>query len=150
MSLNRVVLHGRIVTDPELRTTQNGISFTTIRIAVERNHKNADGEKLTDFFTCTAWRSTAEFVEKYFHKGEQILVDGKLQNNEFTDRDGNKRVATQIAIDSVFFCGGRNNSGKAGQSGHSEQRDNSYDLSAAGANQFEDITGDDSDNDLPF
>lgn len=148
MGLNKILLQGRVVAEPELRTTQNGISVTTIRIAVERSHKNADGEKVSDFFTCVAWRGTAEFVEKYFHKGELIIVDGKLQNNEYTDKDGNKRIVAQVYIDSVFFCGGKNDANKTRQYGHSEQKE--YESPTENTGQFEELTGEDDADTLPF
>lgn len=134
MSLNRVNVQGRLVADPEIRTTNSGVPVANIRIAVERNYKDQNGQKESDFFSCTAWRGTAEFLEKYFHKGEQILIDGKLQNSTYTDKDGNNRTVTQIMIDSVFFCGGK--SGKS--NGHSEQA--AYDAPSTGG--FEEIDED--------
>ncbi len=151
MSLNRVVMQGRLVADPELRHTQSGVAVTTMRVAVDRNYKNADGEKESDFFTCTAWRGTAEFAEKFFHKGEQILVEGKLQNNQYTDKDGNNRISTQIMVDSVFFCGDRASRSRRGDSdrdnGHSEQ--SAYESGPSFSGVFKDLD-DDGGAGLPF
>lgn len=147
MSLNRTVLQGRLVADPELRTTNSGISVANIRIAVDRNFKDADGNKGADFFTCTAWRGTADFVEKYFHKGEQIVVDGKLQNSQYTDKDGNNRTVTQVVVDSVFFCGSKSDR----QFGSTEQSSGPATAQELQIVQFQDITEDSEDEgDLPF
>ena len=101
--LNSVIMTGRMVADPELRTTQSDIKVTSFRIAVTRNYKVND-EYLSDFFTVVAWRNTAEFVSRYFTKGRMMLVEGRLQMRDYTDRDGNRRVAAEVVTDNVFFC----------------------------------------------
>ena len=120
--LNRVCVMGRLVRDPELRRTQSGISVTTIRIAVDRNFKNQDGTKTADFFDVVAWRNTAEFISNYFAKGRMIVVEGRLQGREWTDKDGNKRYTVEIVADSVYFGdskkdGGNQQSGQYGDFG---------------------------------
>ena len=101
--LNRITLTGRLTHDPELHTTQSGISVVTFAIANQRNYKNSAGERDTDFFNVTAWRSTAEFVTQYFRKGSLITVDGRLESRKYTDKDGNNRVAIEIIADNVYF-----------------------------------------------
>lgn len=102
--LNHIVLMGRLVADPELRTTPSGVAVATFRIAVDRDFKNKQtGEKETDFITVVAWRTTAEFVSRYFAKGRMAVVAGRLQIRPYTDRDGNKRNATEVVADSVYF-----------------------------------------------
>ena len=102
--LNRVVIQGRIGKDIELRHTQSGVSVVSFSIAVDRDFKDkATGEKTTDWVNGTAWRSTAEFVSKYFSKGRMAVVDGKLQTNTWTDKDGNKRSSLEVVADSVYF-----------------------------------------------
>ncbi len=101
--LNRVNVMGRLVRDPELRRTQSGIAITTMRIAVERDFKSQDGTKQSDFFDVVAWRNTAEFASRYFFKGRMIVVDGRLQTREWTDRDGNKRTSVEIVADFIYF-----------------------------------------------
>lgn len=147
MSLNRVIIQGRLVADPDIRTTSGGISVANLRVAVERNYKDSDGKKEVDFFQCTAWRGTADFVQKFFHKGELILIDGKLQNSTYTDKDGNNRVSTQVVVDSVFFCGPSGN-GRGGN-GHSEQQ-NRYEANTAPTNNFKDIEDGEVEGELPF
>ena len=102
--LNHIVLMGRLVRDPELRQTQSGISVVSFRIAVERDFQNRDGgDKQADFIDIVAWRSTAEFVSKYFTKGRMAVASGRLQLRDWTDRDGNKRTAAEVVADRVYF-----------------------------------------------
>ena len=100
--LNRVTLMGRLVADPELRSTASNLSVCSFRIAVDRDYKKGD-QKETDFIDIVAWRSTAEFVANYFKKGRVIAVDGRLQIRPWEDKDGNKRFATEVVADNVYF-----------------------------------------------
>ena len=97
--LNRIILMGRLVRDPELRRTQSGTAVAAIRLAVDRDYKARSGEKQADFFDVVAWRATAEFVSKYFAKGRMAVVEGRLQTRDWTDKDGSKRVATEIVAE---------------------------------------------------
>ena len=101
--LNRIILMGRLVRDPELRRTQSGTAVAAIRLAVDRDYKAQNGEKQADFFDVVAWRATAEFVSKYFAKGRMAVVEGRLQTRDWTDKDGSKRVATEIVAEKVYF-----------------------------------------------
>lgn len=101
--LNHIVIMGRLTADPELRRTQSGIAVTSFTLAVDRDFKAENGERETDFISCVAWRSTAEFVQKYFAKGRMAVVSGRLQIRPWTDKDGNKRRATEIVADNVYF-----------------------------------------------
>lgn len=101
--LNRITMTGRLVADPELRRTQTGVAVTSFRIANDRDFSGKDGEKETDFFDVVAWRSTAEFISKYFVKGRLITVDGRLQTRSWIDRDKNKRIAHEIVVDNAYF-----------------------------------------------
>ena len=100
--LNHIVLMGRLTRDPELRYTQSQIPVASIRIAVDRDYGRGE-EKQTDFIDVTAWRQTAEFISKYFQKGRMIVVSGRLQMREWTDKDGNKRVSAEVVADNVYF-----------------------------------------------
>lgn len=102
--MNKAILMGRLTRDPELKKTTNQISVATFSIAVDRKYKNQNGEKQTDFFNCVAWRNTAEFIAKYFHKGSKILVTGEIQNRSHDDKDGVKRYVTEIIVDDGEFC----------------------------------------------
>ena len=111
--LNRIILMGRLVRDPELRRTQSGTAVAAIRLAVDRDYKAQSGERQADFFDVVAWRATAEFVSKYFAKGRMAVVEGRLQTRDWTDKDGSKRVATEIVAEKVYFGDSRRN-GDAG------------------------------------
>lgn len=101
--LNRILLMGRLTSDPELRRTGSGIAVTSFTIAVDRDIAAKGQEKETDFISCVAWRNTAEFVNSYFSKGRMIVVDGRLQIRKFTDKNGNNRTAAEVVADSVYF-----------------------------------------------
>lgn len=101
--LNRITVMGRLVRDPELRRTQNGIPVASFSVACERDFKDASGGKVTDFIDIVAWRSTAEFVSKYFTKGRMAVASGRLQLRDWKDRDGNKRRSAEIVTDNVYF-----------------------------------------------
>lgn len=101
--LNSVCLMGRLGADPELKATQNGVSVTRFRIAVDRTFQSRGQEKQTDWIDIVAWRNTAEFVTRYFRRGSMIAVQGSLQTRQYTDRDGSKRTAVEVVADSVFF-----------------------------------------------
>lgn len=102
--LNHITIMGRLTRDPEMRTTQSGVSVAGFTLAVDRDFGGKDGgEKQTDFIDCTAWRHTAEFVSKYFTKGSMAVVSGRLQIENYTDNDGNKRRAAKVVAENVYF-----------------------------------------------
>lgn len=101
--LNHIVIMGRLTRDPELRYTQSNTPVASFRVACERDRAPQGQERQTDFIDCVAWRNTAEFVSKYFQKGSMIIVSGRLQIREYTDKDGNRRNAAEIVADNVHF-----------------------------------------------
>ena len=101
--LNVVALMGRLVADPELRHTPNGVATCTFRIAVDRSFVRAGEERKADFIDIVVWRQTAEFVCKYFHKGNLIAVDGSIQTRTYEDKTGNKRYAFEVVANNVHF-----------------------------------------------
>ena len=102
--LNRIVIMGRLTRDPELRHTQSGTPVASFTLAVDRDVKDKQtGERTADFIDCVAWRSTGEFVSKYFAKGRMAVVEGRLQMRDWTDKDGNKRRSSEVVADSVYF-----------------------------------------------
>ena len=120
MSLNIIVLQGRLVRDPEMRTTQSGVAVASFTLAVDRDFGGRDGaEKQTDFIDCTAWRHTAEFVSKYFSKGRMAVVSGRLQIDNYTDNDGNKRKAAKVIADNIYFGDSKKDGAAGGQSDES-------------------------------
>lgn len=117
---NRIILMGRLTKDPELKNTQSGIPMCRFSIAVDRAYSKGQ-EKQTDFIDITAWRQTAEFVAKYFTKGRMILVEGKLQNNNYTDQNGVKHYQNVVIADSVAFCGDKSGNQQNGQAPPAQQ-----------------------------
>lgn len=111
--MNKVIMMGRIVNDLELKTTPSGVSVCKFRIAVDRNYQKQGEEKVSDFFNITVWRSTAEFVCRYFAKGRMILVEGELQTSPYTDKNGNKSTWYEIMAEKAFFTGEKSNSNPA-------------------------------------
>ena len=109
-SFNKVILIGNFVADPELKTTQSGVSVTSFRIAVQRRYAKETDAVKADFIDVVAWRQTAEFVAKYFSKGRPILVEGSLQTRSYTAQDGNKRFVTEVVADNCGFVESRSSS----------------------------------------
>ena len=105
--INRVVLMGRLVADPELKTTASGVSVTTFRIAVDRSYVKSGEERQADFFDIVAWRYTAEFICKHFRKGSLIAIDGQLQSRTYQANDGSKRYVVEVVADNASFTGER-------------------------------------------
>ena len=102
--LNTITVMGRLVRDPELRQTPSGVSVCNFTVASERDY-NPQGEKTADFIDCIAWRQCADFITKYFSKGQPICVTGRLQTRDY-EKDGQKRKITEVKVDSAYFCGG--------------------------------------------
>jgi single-strand DNA-binding protein len=99
---NTVILTGRLTADPELKSTQSGVSVTSFRVAVERRFKQGE-KKQADFINCVAWRGTAEFVTKHFSKGALIGIEGSIQTRDYTDKDGKNRTAFEVVANNVHF-----------------------------------------------
>ena len=107
MALNNVNLMGRLVRDPELQHTSGNVSYLKFTVAVDRDYTDPNGNRGTDFINCSAWRSTAEFVNKYFRKGDNMAVTGRLTINKWKDREGNNHNDPVIDVSSVYFAGKR-------------------------------------------
>ena len=148
--LNHITLMGRLVNDPELRRTGTGIAVTTFRIAVDRDFAPKDGgERKADFITCVAWRQTGEFISKYFAKGRMIVVDGRLEMRDWTDKEGNKRTTAEVIVDNAYF-GDSKRDGETGGSyaASAAPAYGGYSAPAAPASDFAML--DDDDAQLPF
>ena len=145
--MNIVALTGRLTSDPELKTTANGVSVTSFGLAVDRKYQPSGEEKNTDFIDIVAWRNTAEFICKYFSKGSAIGIEGEIQTRNYTDKNGNNRKAVEIVVGHVSFCGS-----KTGNNSNNNSVDIENDPLPAFSEQlnnagFSDVTDDD---DLPF
>lgn len=109
--LNHVVVMGRLVADPDLKTTPSGVPVCNIRLACDRDYKDkATGERETDWLNVTAWRGTADYINQYFTKGRMIVVSGRIQTRNYTDKDGNKRTATDIIAENAYFADSKRDS----------------------------------------
>ena len=122
--LNVVVLMGRLTAEPELRTTSSGTAYARFSVAVDRGYAKPGEERKTDFINCVAWRQTAEFISRYFTKGSMIAIEGSLQQDSYTDRDGNKRTSFTVVVNNASFTGSKK-----------ETQGSSYTGSSYGANQ---------------
>lgn len=111
---NHTGLQGRLTADPELRHTPSGVAITSFRLASDTGRKTKDGQKITNFIDCVAWRAQAEFVSKYLSKGRLVLVEGELTSRNYEDKDGNHRKATEITVSSVHFCDSKKDGTGAG------------------------------------
>ncbi len=126
--LNHIVIMGRLVRDPELRRTGSGIAVASFRVAVDRDFAPKDGgERKADFIDCVAWRQTGEFISKYFTKGRMIVVDGRLEMRDWTDKDGNKRTSAEIVVSNAYF-------GDSKRDGGDSYNGNSYGGNTYGGN----------------
>ncbi len=108
--MNKIILVGRLTRDPELRTTSAGFNTVNFTVAVNRNFKNKDGNYDADFLPCVAFRQTADFISKYFKKGNMICLDGRVQVRNYDAQDGTKRYVTEVIVENVEFVGGKNDS----------------------------------------
>lgn len=146
--LNRAVLMGRLTSDPDLRQTPNGISVATFSLAVNRNY-NRD---ITDFINIVAWRQTADFVSKYFSKGQLVVVEGSIQTRSYEDKQGNKRVAFEVVADQVYFAESKNSSNKSSMHipapTELDEPAKGTSFSVGNIDEYEEIETDDTD--LPF
>ena len=135
--LNSITLIGRLTKEPDFRTTQNGTNVVSFTLAVDRDYQSGGSEKQTDFVECVAWRNTAEFVSKYFHKGQMMALRGSLQSRKWEDKNDNSRVSWEVMADSVYFCGDKKSDGAA--------------QAKKGVSVFEDLDDEESgDGELPF
>lgn len=169
--LNRIIIMGRLTRDPELRHTQSGTAVASFSLAVDRDFKNQNGEKETDFIDVVAWRNSAEFVSRYFTKGRMAVVEGRLQIRAWEDRQGNKRRSAEVVADNVYFGDSKKDGDGGGsyqgsypqdaygggygggyeppQAGRSGPPAGGYPPSNYGGGDFTEL-GDDDDGELPF
>lgn len=147
--LNHITIMGRLTRDPELRRTGSGVAVASFTVAVDRDFSGKDdGEKETDFIDCVAWRKTGEFVSKYFSKGRMIVVSGRLQIRNWTDKEGNKRRSAEIVADNCYF-GDSKRSDSSGDSGGYQNEDQGSGYSQQPPQNDFDLLDDD-DEQLPF
>ena len=140
--LNKIILMGRLCTNPELRRTGSGTAVTSFSLACDRDFKSQSGEKETDFIEVVAWKNTAEFVSKYFSKGRMAVVDGRLQIRDWTDKAGNKRTTAEVVADNVYFADSKRSES------NDNQKENFNALSGRLSDDFVPIS--EEDGEIPF
>jgi single-strand DNA-binding protein len=140
MALNHITIMGRLTKEPELRQTQSGKAVANFTLAVDRDYTEKGAERETDFIECVAWRGTAEFVDKYFGRGQMAVVSGRLQIRDWEDKDGNKRRSAEIVADNVYFGESKRDAGANGAP--------SYGIKPAPTSDFAVLEGE--DEGLPF
>ena len=146
--INNVVLMGRLVATPELRSTGTGVSVASFRLAVDRDFARAGEQRQADFIDCVAWRGTAEFITKYFQKGSMIAITGRIQTSNYEDKNGNKRTRVDVVVDNASFCGSKAESGTTGgYSAPAAPIAPAPSFTSGSESDFEEISEDD---DLPF
>lgn len=153
--LNKIFLMGRLTRDPELRRTPGGTAVTSFSLAVDRDFKDQNGERETDFIDVVAWRNTAEFVSKYFTKGRMAVVEGRLQIRDYTDREGVKRRTAEVVADSVYFGDSKTDGGQRAASAPAYGMPQSYGGYAPAQNGYAAgqpvfVECGEEDGDLPF
>ena len=148
--LNHIVIMGRLTRDPELRRTGSGVAVASFRVAVDRDFQPKDGgDRKTDFIDCVAWRQTGEFISKYFAKGRMIIVEGRLEMRDWTDKEGNKRTSAEINVANAYF-GDSKRDGEGGGATYSAPAApafGGYSAPTGGASDFASL---DDDATLPF
>jgi len=151
--LNIAILMGRLTADPELRyTASNNVPVTSFTLAIDRRFKTGE-EKQADFINVVAWRQTAEFVSRYFHKGQLVAVEGSIQTRKYTDKEGNSRTSFEVVANNVHFAEPKRDSGTPSTGGYGYNRpesapaDSTPSYSNADTGDFAEMT---SDDDLPF
>lgn len=148
LNFNQAILAGRLTADPELKTTQSGISVTQFTVAVSRPKRKDDNTDTSDFISCVAWKERAELVTKYFHKGSAIMVIGQIQTRTWTDNNNQKRYATEVLVDNIRFVDSKADAAQKSPTANGNTGAPSYIPDAYKAPNFEEVTAD--DGDLPF
>lgn len=142
LNLNKVILGGRLIADPELKQTTNGNSVCSFSLAVNRRFQKEGEQQQADFINCVAWRSTAEFICRYFKKGSSLCIVGNIQTRTWTDQNNQKRYATDVIVDEAMFVDSKSDGGQAPSGGYVPDA-----YTAPAAPNFEELKEDD---DLPF
>ena len=150
--LNVVAIMGRLVADPELRTTPQGINVCSFRIACDRNFARQGEQRQADFIDIVAWRSQAEFVSKYFQKGSLIAIDGSIQTRQYQDKNGNNRTSVAVVADNINFAGSKGTSKPVDEGGEAAPRSDAWPKADPPANYggVDDFAVIDDSDDLPF
>ena len=155
--MNKIILVGRLTKDPEVRTTSAGFNTVNFTVAVNRNFKNKEGNYDADFLPCVAFRQTADFISKFFKKGNMICLDGRVQTRNYDAADGSKRYVTEVVVENVEFVGRKNDSSSSSNTDFIDEPSVApidempeYDIPTSDPYENYDKEVSLSDNDLPF
>ena len=149
-NINKVILGGRLTADVELKSTQSGVSVCQFGLAVNRKYSK-EGEQTADFINCCAWRGTAEFISRYFHKGSSLCIVGNIQTRSYTDKDGIKRNVTEVIVDEAMFVDSKGeNSASEAHNASAVNGSSGYVPQAYGGNSLASADFVEVDTDLPF
>ncbi len=141
--LNKIEIQGRLVREPELRSTQANVPVAAYTLAVDRGYKNPDGKFQTDFIDCVAWAKKADFASMWMHKGAMFIVTGRLQSRKWKDKQGNNRISWEVIAEEQIFCGSQTNHAPA-----PAQQPEAYSYAAQPDTQFSEL--DEDDGEVPF
>ena len=155
--MNKIILVGRLTKDPEVRSTSSGVNVANFTVAVNRRFKNKDGNYDADFLPCVAFRQTADFISKFFKKGNMISLEGRVQTRSYDAQDGSKRYVTEVVVENVEFVGGKNDSSSSSNTDFVDEPSVApidempeYDIPTSDPYENYDKEVSLSDNDLPF
>ena len=155
--MNKIILVGRLTKDPEIRSTSAGFSTASFTVAVNRNFKNKEGNYDADFLPCVAFRNQADFISKFFKKGNMICLDGRVQTRSYDAQDGTKRYVTEVVVENVEFVGGKNEGSSNTNNSYVDAPSEApidempeYDIPTSDPYENYDKEVSLSDNDLPF
>ena len=151
LNFNKVILGGRITADPELKSTPSGISVTSFTVAVNRSYRGKNGEEpQADFINVTAWRNTAEFITRHFHKASSICIVGSIQTRSYTDKQGQKRYATEVVADEAYFVDSKSEADNRRTASQNNLENFSYQYAPASVQPAPNSVGIDDEDSLPF
>ena len=150
-NFNKVILGGRLTADPELKSTPSGISVTSFTVAVNRSYRGKNGEQpQADFINVTAWRKTAEFITRHFHKASSICIVGSIQTRSYTDKQGQKRYATEVVADEAYFVDSKSEADNKRNASQNNPENSSFKYVLASVQPAPNSVGIDDEDSLPF
>lgn len=151
LNLNKAIIAGRITDDPELKSTPSGVPVTSFMVAVNRSYRGKNGEQpQADFINVTAWRNTAEFITRHFRKASSICIVGSIQTRSYTDKQGQKRYATEVVADEAYFVDSKSEADSRRPASQNKPENSSYQYAPASVQPAPNSVGMDDEDSLPF
>lgn len=151
LNLNKSIIAGRLTADPEMKSTPSGISVTSFTVAVNRSYRGKNGEETqADFINVTAWRNTAEFITRHFRKASSICIVGSIQTRSYTDKQGQKRYATEVVADEAYFVDSKSEAYNRRPASQNNLENSSFQYAPASVQPAPNSIGIDDEDSLPF